>query len=150
MIRHQVARGLRAATTTAVALALGVSLAPAAQAATTTTPDDPAQDPAPAVEEAPADPGIAVRVATASDVRTVSTTRAWAPFLLADEGVVVDGDDLVRVLRDGRRLSGAERRLQDGDTVVRVAVDRARSHTDRRIARRVTTRTVMQIGRAHV
>ncbi len=145
MIRHQVARGLRAAGTTAVALALGATLAPAAQASTTTTPDDPAQDPPPAVEEAPGDQGISVRVATATDVRTVRTTRAWAPHLLADEGVAVDRDDLVRVLRAGRRTSGRERRLQGGDTVVRVAVERTRSHTDRRIARRVTTRTVMRL-----
>ncbi|GAB3023689.1 hypothetical protein GCM10011376_35060 [Nocardioides flavus (ex Wang et al. 2016)] len=62
---------------------------------------------------------VAVRVKVADqppvDVATVPQT--WPGQLLEEQGVDVDGNDLVDVVRDGREVSGKGKRLRQGDVV---------------------------------
>ncbi len=101
-----VRRGLGVALTTG---ALALSLLPAGVAAAAASP---------AVAQ------VRVKVADQAAVVLTTTPRAWPKSMLTDNGVEVDGNDLVRVVRDGRRMQGAKRRLRDGDTVKVVDVRR--------------------------
>ena len=130
MTKNPVRRGLRAAATTTLALALGVGLAPSSWAGT----DD--------ATDATSAAGKTVRVATATEARRVTTSRGWARPLLADEGMAADGNDLIHVVRGGTRMRGDARRLREGDRVRKVDVTRSRQAVDRRIRRGVTTRAV--------
>ena len=80
------------------------------------------------------------------DVRGLRTTRTWARKVLTDEGVRFDGNDLVRVKRDGRLVRGAEKRkLRAGDAVQLVAVDRVVKKRRTMIERPTRTRTVSRL-----
>ncbi|QIK77459.1 resuscitation-promoting factor [Nocardioides piscis] len=52
--------------------------------------------------------------------------RIWPSRLMASQGVVVDGNDLVEVVRDGREVSGPKKRVREGDTVRLVDVEKRR------------------------
>lgn len=67
---------------------------------------------------------VRVKVADQPAVALATTPKTWPQSLLTDHGVDVDGNDLVRVTRDGRRVSGTQRRLRAGDTVTFVDVTR--------------------------
>ncbi len=60
---------------------------------------------------------VRVKVADQSAVLLTTTPQTWPQSLLTDHGVDVDGNDLVRVVREGRRVRGTKRRLRAGDTV---------------------------------
>jgi hypothetical protein len=80
------------------------------------------------------------------DVRAVVSTRTWARRLLADERVSVDGNDLVRVRRDGDLVTKRERRtLRAGDAVQVVAVDKVRRTERTKVAPPTRTRTVSHL-----
>jgi hypothetical protein len=80
------------------------------------------------------------------DVRPVRTTRTWARRLLDDQGVSYDGNDLVRVRRDGKLMKGSQkRRLREGDAVQLVAVDRKKRVRRTMIERPTRTRTVSHL-----
>ena len=67
---------------------------------------------------------VRVKVADQPAVELATTPKTWPQSLLSDHGVDVDGNDLVRVTREGRRVSGTQRRLRAGDTVTFVDVTR--------------------------
>ena len=46
--------------------------------------------------------------------------------LLKSQGVAVDGNDLVEVVRDGRKVADRNKRVRQGDTVKLVAVEKDR------------------------
>ncbi len=98
-----------------------------------------------ALEPAPRGTRIRLRVRN-QDVRGLRTTRTWARKVLADEGVRFDGNDLVRVRRDGDLVRGSEkRRLRAGDAVQLVAVDRVVKERRTMIERPTRTRTVSRL-----
>ncbi len=67
---------------------------------------------------------VRVKIADQPAVELTTTPRTWPQSLLTDHGVDVDGNDLVRVVRKGRRVKGTQRRLRGGDTVRFVEVTR--------------------------
>ena len=80
------------------------------------------------------------------DVRPVRTTRTWARRVLNDEGVAYDGNDLVRVRRDGDLMRGSQkRRLRAGDAVQLVAVDRKVVKRRKKMDPPTRTRTVSHL-----
>jgi hypothetical protein len=62
---------------------------------------------------------VAVRdkVADQPPVDVATVPRVWPGQLLEAQGVPVDGNDLVHVVRDGREVSGERKRLRQGDVV---------------------------------
>ena len=109
----QSARRRVAASTAVAALALG--LAPASAAA-----------------EADA---VAVRVKVADQpaVAVATAPRVWPGKLLEALGVPVDGNDLVKVVRDGRKVTGAKKRVREGDVVKMTDVEKVRKATRERV-----------------
>jgi hypothetical protein len=109
----QSARRRVAASTAVAALALG--LVPASAAA-----------------EADA---VAVRVKVADQpaVAVATAPRVWPGKLLEAQGVPVDGNDLVKVVRDGRKVTGAKKRVREGDVVKMTDVEKVRKATRERV-----------------
>ena len=60
---------------------------------------------------------VRLKVADAAPVEVATTPRVWPGQLLEAQGVPVDGNDLVDVVRDGREVSGSRKRLRHGDVV---------------------------------
>ena len=60
---------------------------------------------------------VRVKVADQPPVEVATVPRAWPGELLEAQGVPVDGNDLVDVVRDGREVSGKRKRLRQGDVV---------------------------------
>ena len=60
---------------------------------------------------------VRVKVADQPPVEVATVPRAWPGKLLEAQGVPVDGNDLVDVVRDGREVSGKRKRLRQGDVV---------------------------------
>jgi hypothetical protein len=115
------ARSSRVAAGTAAA-ALALTLAPgiaSAQAPTGPTVTDRA---------ALADGQVAVRmkVATQPAVEVAVEPQAWPGEVLESHGVAVDDNDIVQVVRDGRKVSDRKKRVRHGDTVKLVAVEKQR------------------------
>ncbi|MCY7397183.1 MAG: resuscitation-promoting factor [Nocardioides sp.] len=106
-----------AAGTAAAALAL--TLAPGAAAA---------QEPTATVDRSSADGQVSVRlkVATQPVVEVAVTPRVWPSRLMQGQGVAVDTNDLVEVVRDGREVTGPSKRVRHGDTVRLVDVEKHR------------------------
>jgi len=112
-------RGVVAGT---AAVALTLTLAPGAVAA---------QQPSSGVlaRAAGADGQVSVRlkVATQPVVEVAVAPRVWPGRLMEVQGVAVDGNDLVEVVREGREVTGRNKRVRDGDTVRLVTVERSRA-----------------------
>ncbi|CAN5115846.1 hypothetical protein BH09ACT12_BH09ACT12_19360 [soil metagenome] len=146
MLHHKVRRAVAVAAVASVAVT--VPLATPAGAESTTAPEtpqstagheNPAADDVLATTPAPRGQRVRLRVKN-QDVRPVVTTRTWARRLLADEQINYDGNDLVRVRRDGDLVTKREKRkLRAGDAVQVVAVDKVKR--TRRIALKAPTRT---------
>jgi hypothetical protein len=99
--------------------------ATAAVLAVTLAPGAAAQEATDSATEA----GVSVRlkVATQPAVEIAVAPRAWPTRVVQDAGVDVDGNDLVRVVRDGRRVVDASaKRVRDGDTVRLIDVEKHR------------------------
>ncbi|TIC85915.1 transglycosylase [Nocardioides sp. GY 10113] len=134
MPMRAITRAVRGGATSIVAGALVVGLAAAATADPTdpSTPTaEPTSDPtvtteppAPDASVPVVDDRIAVRLKVGRKARErVKTDAARPQGLLEDAGVRVDGDDKVRLVRDGRTVRSAERReLRQGDLVKVVRV----------------------------
>jgi hypothetical protein len=60
---------------------------------------------------------VRVKVADQPPVDVATVPRVWPGELLEAQGVPVDGNDLVDVVRDGREVSGERKRLRQGDVV---------------------------------
>ncbi len=101
-------RGIAAGT---AAAALAVTLVPGAVAA-----QEPADDQV----------SVLLKVATQPAVEVAVAPRAWPTPLVEDQGVDVDGNDLVEVVRDGREVTGRDKRIRNGDTVRLVEVEKVR------------------------
>jgi hypothetical protein len=113
------ARSSRVAAGTAAA-ALALTLAPAmasAQSGPTVTD-----------RAALADGQVAVRmkVATQPAVEVAVEPQEWPAEVLESHGVAVDGNDIVQVVRDGRKVTDRKKRVRHGDTVKLVAVEKQR------------------------
>lgn len=67
---------------------------------------------------------VRVKVADQPLVEVATAPETWPQALLTDHGVDVDRNDIVRVLREGRRVTGEKRRLRHGDKVRFVDVTR--------------------------
>lgn len=69
---------------------------------------------------------VRLKVATEPAVEVAVAPRVWPGELVEAEAIAVDGNDLVEVVRDGREVTGDNKRVRDGDTVRVVAVERDR------------------------
>ena len=105
---RRVAAGTAAA---ALALTLAPGVAAAQGSSASTTQDQVA---------------VSIKVATEPAVEVAVAPRVWPSRLLEDQGVAVDGNDLVEVVRDGRKVSDRNKRVRQGDTVKLVAVEKHR------------------------
>lgn len=90
------------------AAALGVSLVPGSAYA--------AEEPV----------AVRIEVADQAPVEVATLPEVWPGKLLAAHGVPVDRDDKVDVVRDGRKMTGAKKRLRRGDVVRLTEVDERR------------------------
>jgi hypothetical protein len=121
---------VRATTTPALSTRLRGAAAGAAAAALALT-----LVPSSAVAQETSREAVAVRLKVADqppvDVATVP--RAWPGELLETQGVDVDGNDLVDVVRDGREVSGPRKRLRQGDVVRLTDVVKERKHKRERM-----------------
>jgi hypothetical protein len=92
---------LRGAAAGTAAAALALTLVPGSAAA---------EEPREAV-------AVRLKVADQPPVEVATVPRAWPGEVLESQGVAVDGNDLVDVVRDGREVSGKRKRLRQGDVV---------------------------------
>jgi len=60
---------------------------------------------------------VRLEVADQPAVEVVTEPRTWPGQLLEAHGVPVDGNDLVDVVRDGDEVTGARKRVREGDVV---------------------------------
>src|SRR6478609_6366256 len=60
---------------------------------------------------------VRLKVADQPPVEVATVPRVWPGELLETQGVAVDGNDVVDVVRDGREVSGPRKRLRQGDVV---------------------------------
>lgn len=109
---------LRGAAASATVAALALTLMPGSAAAQPTTGD-------------PVD--VRLKVADEPAVQVRVTPREWPGRLLEDQGVPVDGNDLVDVLRDGREVSGRQKRVRQGDVVRLTEVVKVRKTKPKRV-----------------
>lgn len=148
-VRRAVAGGAVAALAVAVPLASPATAdGPEGSAPSAAPTDAPTSSTEAGLDDvAPAVLGHRVRLRVRNqDVRSVRTTRTWARRLLNDQGVSHDGNDLVRVKRDGKPMRGSQkRRLREGDAVQLVAVDRKVRVRRTMIERPTRTRTVSHL-----
>ena len=143
-------RRLRVGVGSTAAAALALALVPGVAAAS--VPDTAAR----------ADGQVSVRlkVATQPPVEVTVDRRTWPGRVIDAQGVAVDGNDLVEVVRDGHEVTGTDKRVRDGDTVRLVDVEKRRTTKRVRVPARVvevptTTltpgrRKVVREGRAGV
>lgn len=103
---------------------------------------------------------VRLQVADQPPVEVQTAPRRWPGKLLEAYGVPVDRNDLVDVVRDGRRVSGERRRVRQGDVVKVTNVVKERK-TKRKVVRKGTVevpttklkpgvRKVVNTGRAGV
>ncbi len=60
---------------------------------------------------------VRLKVADQAVFEVATAPRVWPGRLLEAQGVPVDGNDLVDVVRDGREVAGPRKRLRQGDVV---------------------------------
>ncbi|GAA1918884.1 resuscitation-promoting factor [Nocardioides hwasunensis] len=136
-------RGLAAAT---AAVALALTLAPGSASAQAASADTPV--------------GVELKVADQPPVEVATIPRVWPTQLLEAHGVSVGSDDLVDVVRDGRTVTGAKKRVREGDLVRLTQVEKKRKVKTQKVPRgtvEVSTtklkpgkRKVVSTGRAGV
>lgn len=160
--RRGTARVGLVATAAAVALSLvpGVSASAATvgdpDSAATTTADSATGESTDTIESAAAAaPDVVIvrlRVADRAVERVAAKRGSWPAPLLRNQGVRTDGNDLVIVKRDGRKMRGDKRRLRAGDRVKVIDVrHRTRVKKVRRAPQTVTKATTsLKPGRRKV
>ena len=105
-------RALRGAVAGTAVAALALTLAPGAA-------------PAQAADKGEVD--VHLKVATQPAVAVEAVRRAWPARVLARQGITVDRNDIVEVVRDGREVKGDRKRVRQGDVVRLVVVDKKRT-----------------------
>jgi hypothetical protein len=70
---------------------------------------------------------VSLKVADQPAVAVATAPRVWPGQLLESQGVPVDGNDLVDVVRDGRKVSGPKKRVREGDVVKLTEVEKVRA-----------------------
>lgn len=60
---------------------------------------------------------VRLKVADQAPVEVATAPKVWPGKLLEAHGVPVDADDKVAVLRDGKKVAGAKKRVRQGDVV---------------------------------
>lgn len=70
---------------------------------------------------------VRMKVATQPAVEVATEPRAWPGEVLESHGVAVDDNDIVQVVRDGRKVADSKKRVRQGDTVKLVAVEKERT-----------------------
>lgn len=82
-----------------------------------------------------ADGQVSVRLKVAEEpaVEVAVARRVWPSRLMKVQGVAVDGNDLVEVVRDGREVTGRKKRVRHDDTVRLVDVERRRQTRGARV-----------------
>lgn len=70
---------------------------------------------------------VRLKVATQPVVEVAVAPRVWPGRLMAVQGIAVDGNDLVEVVREGREVTGRHKRVRNGDIVRLVAVEKSRT-----------------------
>ncbi|MDR7253912.1 hypothetical protein J2X46_002902 [Nocardioides sp. BE266] len=78
---------------------------------------------------------VRLKVADQPPVAVAAVPHAWPGELLESHGVAVDGNDLVAVVRDGRHVSGAKKRVREGDVVKLTEVEKVRKTKRERVRR---------------
>ena len=87
-----------------------------------------------AAQEASDEPvAVSLKVADEPAVAVATTPRVWPGQLLESQGVPVDGNDLVAVVRDGRKVSGEKKRVREGDVVKLTEVEKVRTAKRERV-----------------
>ena len=76
---------------------------------------------------------VSVKIADQPAVAVAATPRVWPGKLLEAHGVPVDGNDLVAVVRDGRKVSGGKKRVREGDVVKLTEVEKVRATKRERV-----------------
>lgn len=78
---------------------------------------------------------VRLKVADQAPVEVATVPKVWPGDLLQAHGVPVDGNDLVAVVRDGRKVSGPRKRVRQGDVVRLTQVVKERKVKQRRVRR---------------
>jgi hypothetical protein len=76
---------------------------------------------------------VSVKIADQPAVAVATTPRVWPGKLLEAHGVPVDGNDLVAVVRDGRKVTGGKKRVREGDVVKLTEVEKVRAAKRERV-----------------
>ncbi len=76
---------------------------------------------------------VRLKLATEPVLEVAVAPRVWPTRLVQSQGVAVDGNDLVEVIRDGRKVAGRNKRVRQGDTVRLVNVEKSRKTTSTRV-----------------
>jgi hypothetical protein len=111
---------LRGVAVGSAAAALALTLVPGAAVAQ--EPTSSTADRSSGTDEVP----VRLKVATQPVVEVAVAPRVWPSSLIQSQGVTVDANDLVEVVRDGREVTGRNKRVRRGDTVRLVVVERDR------------------------
>ena len=140
-------RRLRGVAAGSAAGALALTLVPASAAS------EPTSDPLGRTQVA-----VRLKVATQPAVEVAVARRSWPSRVIEAQGVAVDGNDQVLVVREGRKVTGRNKRVRHGDTVRLVDVEKRRATKRTRVRAGVvevpTTkiapgrRKVVRLGRA--
>jgi Transglycosylase-like domain/G5 domain len=109
-------RGVAAGT---AAAALALTLVPGAAVA-----QEPNSDTVDRSSEADGQVAVRLKVASQPVVEVAVPPRVWPSRLIEGQGVAVDGNDLVEVVREGREVTGDNKRVRNGDTVRLVDVEK--------------------------
>jgi hypothetical protein len=109
-------RGVAAGT---AAAALALTLVPGGAAA-----QEPTSDTVDRSAETDAQVSVRLKVASQPVVEVAVAPRVWPSSLMEGQGVAVDGNDLVEVVREGREVTGDDKRVRNGDTVRLVDVEK--------------------------
>ena len=110
-------RRLRGIAGRTAAVAVALTLVPGAVSAS--VPDQPARG--------EGEVAVRLKVATQPAVQVAVPPRTWPARVMDAQGVVIDGNDLVEVVRDGREVTGRSKRVRHGDTVRLVDVEKRRT-----------------------
>ena len=76
---------------------------------------------------------VSLKVADEPAVAVATAPLVWPGQLLESQGVPVDGNDLVDVVRDGREVSGDKKRVREGDVVKLTEVEKVRTAKRERV-----------------
>jgi hypothetical protein len=128
---------LRGAAAGAAAATLALTLVPSSAVAQETSRDAVA---------------VRLKVADQPPVDVATVPRVWPGELLETQGVPVDGNDLVDVVRDGREVNGPRKRLRQGDVVRLTDVVKERKTKRERVRARTVEvpTTTLEPGRRKV